>query len=570
MNRKKTQLNFYRKSLRLVHTLGYLKFTQFLYFLFRRYFPARSVNLLIPVSINCDISLAQPIAWNGGFQREIAFQFLNVSKDFSQSGIDWCSNDVSRLWNYNLHYFDYLRHVDCDSAIAAIIIDDWIESNPQNSEPGWEPFTVSLRIVNWIFFLFKNPICAKGAVLESLYLQCLWLEKNDERHILANHYFENMKAILFAGVYFQGDDAIRWREKGLATLVEEVNEQSLVDGGHFERSPQYHSLMLENYLDLYNLTSKNRHIFDVSAVNVFANVANAALDWLNTIVFPNNEIPLFNDSALNASPTTEELNDYAAVLFGYEYFCEDVLQLINLDDSGLYGIKSADSMLLMDAGEIGPSYQPGHTHCDFLSYELMVKGEKLVVNTGVYEYQPGALRQYLRSTKAHNTVSIDDGEQSEIWGEFRVGRRAKKHFGMAVKRGNEVQIDGAFSGFYGPNPFVGPKYRHSRSINVKLVKDRIRDLDVVDRLDGHGDHLVESYIHIHPRYRLSVVDERRISIELNGVPYAELLLEDGANVRIEPSIYCPEFGLKLVGDNCIVVSKETVLPTQISYQLCVL
>ena len=77
-----------------------------------------------------------------------------------------------------------------------------------------------------------------------------WLEKNDERHILANHYFENLKALLFAGCFFIGKDADRWRERALVEIPKQLREQTLQDGGHYERSPQYHALMLENYLDI--------------------------------------------------------------------------------------------------------------------------------------------------------------------------------------------------------------------------------------------------------------------------------------------------------------------------------
>ena len=128
--------------------------------------------------------------------------------------MDWHPNDVSRLWRYNLHYFDYLREDGRKRNEKIFLIRDWVTKNPQGSQPGWEPFTAGLRIINWIFFLTKYTQYQSKDILYSLYLQVLWLEENDERHILANHYFENLKTLTFAGGFFRGNDAERWLKKG--------------------------------------------------------------------------------------------------------------------------------------------------------------------------------------------------------------------------------------------------------------------------------------------------------------------------------------------------------------------
>ena len=90
----------------------------------------------------------------------------------------------------------------------------------------------------------------KGDWLKSLYEQALWLEKNIEYHLLANHYFKNGKALIFAGMYIAGQDAERWLKKGRQIIASELEEQILPDGGHFERSPMYHAMILEDCLDI--------------------------------------------------------------------------------------------------------------------------------------------------------------------------------------------------------------------------------------------------------------------------------------------------------------------------------
>ena len=82
--------------------------------------------------------------------------------------------------------------------------------------------------------------------------------------------------------------------------------------------------------------------------------------------------------------------------------------------------------MIFDTGDICPTYLPAHGHCDALSFELSINGLPLIVNSGTYQYENGQWRNYFRSTKAHNTVSISNQEQSQFWGSFRVAKRIKK------------------------------------------------------------------------------------------------------------------------------------------------
>src|SRR5262249_41287826 len=76
--------------------------------------------------------------------------------------------------------------------------------------------------------------------------------------ILANHYMKNGVALFFAGMYFASSEADTWRKKGWKILVEELDEQFLADGGHYERSPMYHSICVTDYLDVLNLVESSK------------------------------------------------------------------------------------------------------------------------------------------------------------------------------------------------------------------------------------------------------------------------------------------------------------------------
>ncbi|RLA50656.1 MAG: heparinase, partial [Gammaproteobacteria bacterium] len=434
--------------------------------------------------------------------------------------------------------------------------------NPQGSKPGWEPFTASLRIVNWVFYLQAHSDAQTPTIMHSLYLQVLWLEKNDERHILANHYFENLKVLAFAGAFFSGNDAERWLKKGIDGLEQQVREQTLTDGGHYERTPQYHCLMLENYLDIYNLASNNPERFEDEFLNLFAEHCLSGLRFYKSIVFPDNKLPLFNDTAFGISPGLFDLDEYWQSLSGQPGCLQDKPgPIIALPDSGLFAYRSNADMFIIDAGDIGPAYQPGHTHCDMLSYELMLEGQRLIVDSGVSEYEPGQMRQYVRSTRAHNTVSIDGTEQSEVWGEFRVARRAKILGSSIRQHGNEVSFSGAYRGFH----TLGGRIEHKRDVELGLSPaGNIDTMIVTDRVEGRGVHTVESFIHLHPDTVITEVGQGYLRLGFTGGVVCEIGFAEDVSQALEESYYCPEFGLK-VRNTCVVLHKEAVLPAGLSY-----
>jgi len=551
----------------IFNTIKYLKFKQLFYFVIRRGFKYRSVILNHNPVIRDDISLIENIRVNDVCMDGSTFNFLNKSVSLKSESFNWDPDGEQRLWKYNLHYFDYLRARDCEQTIKITLLSDWVKNNLQGSRPGWEPFTSSLRIVNWVSFLILNKkyIRPDINVVNSLYEQAMWLEKNDESHILANHFFENIKALLFAGMFFSGKEADRWRIKALDLIIIQLDEQILADGGHYEKSPMYHSLMLENMLDIYNLMISNKSNFIEFTdfkLSFIKNKCKQSLDFLFDIVFPGNKIPLFNDSAFNIAPSPDELYNYAKDLFGYSKKSHNEF-LISKGDSGLYGFKQAGNMFITDCGDIGPAYQPGHTHCDFLSYELMLDGQMFIVDSGVSEYELGALRQYQRSTKAHNTISVDNGEQSEIWGGFRVARRAQKLQASIIQNyDSEVVFNGEYNGFFN----IKGRINHSRNIVLSFISgsDSIKSYSVTDLVTGRGSHSIESYIHLHPEIQILQQYDNRLILE-SSLGIRKVLYLD-SDFSIEEYIYSPEFGIN-IKSNVVVLSRTGILPIKLTYRI---
>lgn len=552
-----------------VRTARYLQFRQLLHFVYRSLFPISRIRIRdFAPSLRPRVSIESPCSVQGIYVDSTTFCFLNETVNLANRAhaLDWLAPDRSRLWRYNLHYFDYLRESARPTSEKDELISSWIKHNPQGSRPGWEPFPTSLRIVNWIYFFWSSEPGALAAdSIRSLYNQALWLEKNLERHILANHYFENLKALMFAGCFFQGDDAARWIACTQRKIAVQVELQFLDDGCHYEKSPQYHCLMLENLLDLYGLTRAFPKTLSEGFAAKLESVCLAAFEWLGSMLLPDGSIPLFNDSAHGIAIDPEQLYAYARRLgLAVDYPVTQAFEIIERPESGYYGCRNANDMFVIDCGDIGPSYQPGHTHCDFLSYELVLGNHLIIVDSGVCEYEVGYYREYVRSTKAHNTVSVDGMEQSEIWGSFRVGRRAKRLHSHINRSQNMVNFSGSFRGFHTiPGMIV---HRRDASIQFDEQLNSLTCLAIQDTIEGSNWHRADSFVHLAPTVHIAEVTDQMVSLFRDGRKIAEIEVQGNARIRVDSGHYCPEFGKHIVND-VLIIRAEGNLPLSMGYRI---
>ena len=179
-----------------------------------------------------------PAAREASLLGPMRLRFLSVERGLDDCG--WDQPEVERLWRYNLHYFDDLNAQGASQRRPwqRGLLCRWLAQNPPALGTGWEPYPVSLRTVNWIkWFLAGNA--PEADWLHSLAVQVRWLRRRLEWHLLGNHLFVNAKALVFAGLYFDGDEAREWLTCGLRILERELPQQILADGGHFERSTMY-------------------------------------------------------------------------------------------------------------------------------------------------------------------------------------------------------------------------------------------------------------------------------------------------------------------------------------------
>ena len=372
-------------------------------------------------------------------------RFLNEDGEIRKP---WQWNDLSKpkLWLYNLHYFDDLA-APADEAKIEIqreLMVRWIAENPAGHGNGWEPYPSSLRVVNWIKWALAGNAVDAGW-LDSLAQQTRWLTQRLEWHLLGNHLLANAKALVMAGLYFEGPEAERWFGIGLSIYRRQLKEQILADGAHFELSPMYHAIILEDLLDVLNLASAYRMAGE-SALAALPGITGKMRSWLKAMTHPDGGMSFFNDAAFGIAPSCEELEAYAGRL-GLPTVERPGDGITHLGASGYIRACFGGATAILDLAAIGPDYLPGHAHADTLSFEMSVGAERLLVNGGTSVYAAGALRQYQRSTAAHSTVEIGDDNSSEVWASFRVARRARILQTAIERDGDATVIRGAHDGY---------------------------------------------------------------------------------------------------------------------------
>jgi uncharacterized heparinase superfamily protein len=453
------------------------------------------------------------------------FKFLNATGEVRDTK-GWSQARLGALWMYNLHYFDDLnaREATTRASWHRKLIERWITENPPRLKPGWDPYPTSRRIVNWIKWSLAGNELSELA-LRSMTVQAAWLCRRLEYHLMANHLFANAKGLVFAGFFYKGMEAQKWLSSGMEILTQEIPEQILGDGGHFERSLMYHSIILEDLLDLINICK----VYKAYVPKGWVDAAQRMLCFLQDLTHPDGEIALFNDAAFGVAPRPEELVAYAERLGLATPSCTNE-RLRVFKDTGYVRWQKGEALAFLDAAPIGPDYQPGHGHADTLTFELSLFGQRVVVDTGTSLYGTDLERLRQRGTDAHNTVVVDGKDSSEIWAGFRVARRAYPFDLQIIKSDTESIVRCSHDGY---------KRLWGQQVHTREWRMRDGSLIMLDTISGRHTNAI-SLLHFHPLVALSKMGDY-IRADLPGGNSLVIHIIKG-DFEIQPSSWHPEFG----------------------------
>lgn len=488
---------------------------------------------------------------------KLGLNLVILNKEIKLHDLQWEDKKKSKLWLYNLHYFDFINSINSSYQINLIsyIINDWIQNNTTNRETGWEAYPNSLRIINWIKFHLRTA-SLDNEMLKSLYNQVRYLSITLEWHLLGNHLFANAKALIYAGLFFETNQSRQWLDVGLEIVNNELSEQVLDDGGNFELSPMYHSIFLEDLLDLIYISKLYPNIIPDETIESWSKIASKMVTWLNVMKHPDQNISFFNDSALGIALKPKSLVSYASRIGvevnEFKFF--NHVSYFHLKDSGYVRIFNSYFTCFVDVANVGPEYLPGHAHADTLSFELSLYGKRIFVNGGTSEYENSLVRIAERSTQLHNTVEIDAKSSSEVWSSFRVARRAKP-FGLSIKDENNcIRMVCSHDGY--TRLKSSPIHQREWIFENKKI--------VINDFAFHANSYTKvARILVHPDLKIYPLDLNVYSIMIPCSNKKLVVMFGNCSSSIKKSFYAPEFGKRII-TNCFELnfgSSESISTT---------
>ena len=509
---------------------------------------------------NCD--LGDPIKWQKDFSSNIEsslnlIQFINY-RDFPNVG------DCKLVWEPSRHHQlvilgrAYVLTGELKYAQAVLDqMESWIDQNPYGRGMNWRsPLELAVRVINWVWALglihesglFVGAI--KDKILHSAYLHCWDVTRKYSKGSSANNHLVGEAAGVFVAVsYFKFfNNADNWREEAKVILSEQIELQVYSDGCIAEQALGYQFFVLQFYMYCGLVARKLGDDFTPEYWVTIENMLNFVAD----IYEGGSELPMFGDKDdgyvldLGNEPSdVSSLLSLSSVMFNntrfkslansasetlywiygsdglnqYEIIESDKphqLKSKQFEDSGYYLLQTGGNesqvavSMLFDCGELGYGDIAAHGHADALSFSLRIAGESVLVDSGTYDYfSYPEWRQYFRSTSAHNTIAIDNLDQSEMCGPFLWRDKAEAR---CLEWSTSEESDVIYASHTGYERLTD-SVSHSRRITFD--KQAVK-FSLVDEIRCKDKHEVEMFFHFAPEVDVELENAHSLWIKLKG------------------------------------------------------
>lgn len=452
----------------------------------------------------------------------------------------------SHLWYFHLHYHEYLLNIAAsidqptvdEASLIEIetFIESWIDQFSPDSTPrthdAWHPYCISRRVPAWICLLARLDLSAalRIKMLNSIVGQCSYMADNLERDIGGNHLMENLCTLAFAGCTIASDESDRWIRLSERLLRKQIEGQILKSGEHFEMAPTYHCQMLWIILRVAIAGASARP----SLARLCHHAATKMISFASQILHPDGEVPLLSDSGFHEAPSINTLREASSIV---NIPWSDPATGIGL--VGHYHVfrdRHDEDFAIFDTGPVAPDSLPAHGHCDLLNLEISVAGKRWIVDSGNYNYEADSMRQYCRSSLAHNVVTVASQNQCDVWSKFRMGRR-----GRIVE-----SCSGVFNDF-GWAFAAHDGYRHLglTRMNRVFAGDLQGHWICFDFLSESVERPVLGYLHFEPSINLCAFDDSQFKYLLsNDTEKRQIQFFGVLGVHEASGWYCPSFGEK--------------------------
>jgi uncharacterized heparinase superfamily protein len=458
--------------------------------------------------------------------------------------------------------------------------DDFMEANPVGLGVNWTcTMDVAIRAFNWAIALElierggpTPPECREG-MYASLFAHGHFIERNLENkyEVTSNHFLSNVVGLFGMALLFKElPSGARWIARCREWLEQEMRVQVLPDGADYESSVPYHRLVAELFMAGDRLAQ-----CDGAALSLeYRTRLRSMASFLDAVLRPDGRLPQVGDaddgrvhifsnygrwepqdarhllppaSILFEAPEWWRSDDpwaaWEAAWWGLEPRAEGAtpapVQKL-FPDAGLAVFKDRQRYLLVTNGVVGTNGFGNHKHNDLLSFEYHDRGVAVIVDPGSYVYtsNPDA-RNRFRSTRSHNTLTLDNQEQNEFKTEwlFRMFAKAQPEHVEFLADAVRSRYRGRHDGYTRlPHPVV-----HERSFELEHASGM---LEIADRLTGEGAHTVVWRFHCAPGVTVAIEADGSLTLRSGALAWSLRSLD-----RLAPSVdeswYSPSYGVRV-------------------------
>ena len=459
-------------------------------------------------------------------------------------------------------------------------IDDFREANPIATAVQWAcTMDVAIRGASWALALELVKPCPAidndtwfGAC-ESLWDHATFIESHLENtyEVTSNHFLSDVAGWFYVAAAFRGLAAAdRWSDVCRDHLEREMTVQVLDDGADYESSVPYHRLVTELFLGAARVAAHQGRPMSAAYLDRLARMA----DYLAAVQRPDGLMPQIGDAddgrlhvlseygTWNPQDARHLLGPAAALLGRREWAAAagsiaewetrwwglepardplptDARTTFDLFPAAGVGVARIDGdYLVATNGRVGTNGFGNHKHNDQLGFEYHVGGVPLFVDPGSYVYtrDPDA-RNLFRSTRVHNTLSVDAAEQNDFKREwlFRMFAPERAPELEGAIDGDRATIRGRHYGYHR----FGDEVTHERIFEVSAGR-----LAITDIVSGRGTHDLAWHFHCAPGVDVAT-GSRPACVCLTSGCTVELRLPDGITATVGDGWYSPSYGRRV-------------------------
>ena len=218
------------------------------------------------------------------------FDFVGQRRASAMADV-WAGPHPTPLWAFNLHYLAPVLELSAGGRedLAARLLASWRGAYDHRWDPvAWHPYPTSLRLGNVVLAASLAGDIPLGSQLQGWVARhARYLAGHLEYDLRGNHLLENARALLLASAVVDAPQASAWATLARTILQDEVPEQILPDGAHFELSPMYHAIVLHRLLEMAAVLGDEEPL----TRDVLAPAIARAARFLDAILCPDDEYP---------------------------------------------------------------------------------------------------------------------------------------------------------------------------------------------------------------------------------------------------------------------------------------